>query len=164
MDIELLLCWGTIDKSYFPVEEVFSFDKTHIDQMINQARIKNLNINFKKLFFKDSLDMNNDDRLHILKECKKSKSNKILIMHWTSTMTDSAKIIAKEDLWNKVIVFFWAMLPYELSKSDAIFNFWTAISSCQLLAPWVYISMNGKTWRYDKVVKKVSKGAFIDKN
>ena len=139
MGIELLLCWWTIDKTYFPAKEIFDFDKTHIDAMISQSRMPHLQIKHKLLFLKDSLNINDNDRLVITKACIESKSEKILIMHWTSSMTDSAKLISKENIWNKVIVFFWAMLPFELSKSDALFNFWTAVSACQLLNPWVYI-------------------------
>ncbi len=163
MNIDIFICGGTIDKTYFPDLEEFNFNKTHIHEMISQARISDLKINIKSLFLKDSLDMNNDDRSMVVESCKKSDSKNILIVHGTSTKVDTAKAIANELLVDKTIVLFGSMLPYELAKSDALFNFGTSIISCQILSPGVYISMNGKVWDYDKVIKDTTLAKFLEK-
>ena len=162
MTIDLILCGGTIDKSYFPNREVFDFDKTHVKEIINQARVPDLNINIRFLFFKDSLDMSKEDRTRLVRACQESLAHKILIMHGTSSMILSAQDVAKNVSNGKTIVFFGSMLPYELSKSDAMFNFGTAIASCQILSEGTYVSMNGQTWEYDKVRKNEETAAFTD--
>lgn len=183
MIIDLLICGGTIDKTYFPERElkikeykiknsfdkvyfpkreVFDFDKTHISEMIKQARISNKNIKVKFLFHKDSLDMDNQDRKEILNACQKSSNQRILIMHGASTMIESARVIADENLLGKTIVFFGAMLPYELAKSDALFNFGFALSACQTLNSGVYIAMNGIAKKYNKIKKDEKRAIFVD--
>lgn len=164
MTIDLILCGWTINKAYFPDRELFDFKDSHIDEMINQARIPWVKVNIKTLFLKDSLNMTNDDRKLLTKTCSECISDKILIMHWTSTMVESASFITGNKKNNsKTIVFFWAMLPYELAKSDAMFNLWFALASCQILSNWIYVSMNWRIWDYDKVKKDVEKAEFVDR-
>ena len=51
--IQIFLCGGTIDKTYDPVKEVFECKESHINEMIRQARISDLEIKTDKLFLKD---------------------------------------------------------------------------------------------------------------
>ena len=164
MTIDIILCGGTIDKTYFPEQEAFVFDKTHIKEMIEQARIPNVDMNVRFLFMKDSLDMDENDRMRIARACKESLAHKILVVHGTSTMIESAKKVAEETVGGKTVVFFGSMFPYELAKSDALFNFGFALSAVQSLDAGVYISMNGKNWEYDQVTKNEELASFEDVN
>ena len=159
-----MICGGTIDKTYFPVREVFDFEKTHINDMIERARIpdSNLDLNIKFLFLRDSLDMEDADRSRVAKACKESTTSLILILHGTSTMVETAKKIAAEIPGGKTIVLFGALLPYELANSEALFNFGAAITAVQLLSPGVYIAMSGKVWPYNKVEKNEAEAYFMD--
>jgi L-asparaginase len=149
--IDLIICGGTIDKSYFPQREAFDFNKTHIKDMIKQAIMPNININIRFLFFKDSLDMDKKDKIRLVRACQESLSKRILIMHGTSNMQSSTEMVAKELGGGKTVVFFGSTLPYELLKSDAMFNFGTAIAACQLLSDGVYIAMHGTISEHDKI-------------
>jgi len=152
--IQLFLCGGTIDKKYFPEREVFDFETTHIDQMLAQSRVsKEITFDTKCLFLKDSLDMTQEDRARVAHSCEQSPAKRILIMHGTSTMVETAKAISEKLDPSKTIVLFGAMLPYELIQSDALFNFGTALSTVQTCQPGIYITMNGKVWSHDQVVK-----------
>jgi len=149
--IDLLLCGGTVDKSYMPRQEVFGFDKTHVQKMIDQAQMPAVTVNPRLLFLKDSLDMTPEERARISLACDEAASDKVIIMHGISTMIESAKAVSKTSQGGKTIVFFGAMLPYVLSGSDAMLNFGTTIMAAQLLEPGVYIAMNGRVWPHDAV-------------
>ena len=163
MTIGYIICGGTIDKSYFPERETFDFEKTHTNELLRLARIPEVNINTRFLFLKDSLDMDDTDVSRINRACKESLSHKIIIAHGTSRMIHTAQSIANDLPAGKTIVLFGAMIPFELYKSDALFNFGTALMACQLLDPGVYISMNGKVWPHDQVEKNDEDAIFIDK-
>lgn len=162
MTTDILLCGGTIDKAYFPEREVFDFNKTHINEMLAQARIPDVNVNIRFLMAKDSLDMDDSDRMRIARACKESLSHRIMVMHGTSTMIKTAKTISEEFSGGKTIIFFGSMLPYELAKSDAMFNFGGALVASQVLDSGVYIAMNGRVWTYDQVVKNEETATFVD--
>lgn len=160
MNIKLILCGGTIDKSYIPNTEKLEFRTTHFTELIKNARLNSVDINIKELFLKDSWDMTEEDRELIYDEVKKSEEDKIIISHGTSTMTDSAKLFFKNPLSKKKIIFFGAMIPYEFSNSDGFFNFGMAVASCQTVKEGVYISMGGKVWDAQKVKKNHEKAVF----
>jgi L-asparaginase len=161
--IQLFLCGGTIDKTYFPDREVFDFSETHIHQMMDQARIFGLELEITELLQKDSMEMTNEDRKIILENCIASEAKRILIMHGTSTMTETAEYIQKNMPEDKTIVFVGSLLPYELAKSDALFNFGAAVSAVQILPAGSYITMNGKIWRAGEVTKDVKNAVFVKK-
>ncbi len=161
--IDIFICGGTIDKTYFPEREVFDFEKTHINELIANARISStVNLNVRFLFMRDSLDMETPDRARIARACRESLSHHIMIMHGTSTMIQTAKEINAQFTGGKTIVLFGALLPYELTKSDALFSFGAALSAVQLLEPGVYITMNGRVWPHDQVAKDEKAAMFVD--
>lgn len=162
--IQIFLCGGTIDKSYDPVKEIFECKETHIKEMLEQARIPDLEIEVQKLFLKDSLDMTDDDREILANACSQTENKRIVIMHGTSKMVESAKYIvseAREKIKDKTIVFFGALYPYEHRETEAMFNFGAAIIASQILKPNVYIVMNGRVFTYDKVKKNVEEAHFV---
>ncbi len=162
--INLLLCGGTIDKVYFPDREKFDFGKSHIEKMIEQARIPDITINSRVICLKDSLDMDEEDRIRIARACNESVEKNIMVMHGTSTMVESAKVVQENMKGGKTVVFFGSMFPYEIGKSDAQFNFGSAITACQLLDPGTYITMNGRAFPYGKTVKNERESIFTELN
>ncbi len=161
--IDILICGGTIDKTYFPEREVFDFEKTHINELLTNARLStSLNVNLRFLFLRDSLDMDEADRARISRACRESLSRHIIIMHGTSTMIQTAKRINDEFTGGKNIVLFGALLPYELTRSDALFSLGAAMMAVQLVEPGVYVSMNGRVWAFDQVAKDEEAAMFVD--
>jgi L-asparaginase len=53
-----------------------------------------------------------------------------------------------------------AMIPFEFKDSDALFNLGCAMSAVQILPAGIYITMNGRVFPYDKVVKNTDVGQF----
>ena len=117
-------------------------------------------VDFEELFFKDSLDMDNEDRLMIAQRIKKEPIKNIVVIHGTDTMVQTAQTIKEHASQDKVVVITGAMLPFSLKESDAMFNFGGAFVATQTLEPGIWISMNGHIFRSDDVEKNKRKGVF----
>ena len=155
MAIKVLTTGGTIAKTYDEISGELIFDKKYLSKMLFQSRIF---VERQVLMFKDSLEMNEADRAIILKAVKNSLEDKIIIMHGTDTMVESAKVLSKVN--DKTVVFMGSMIPYAFKNSDALFNFGFALQTVQLLPHGVYICMNGVAFEWDEVKKNKEQGLF----
>ncbi|MBU1669188.1 asparaginase [bacterium] len=109
---------------------------------------------------KDSLDMTDEDRDEIYKTIKKYDYSKIIIVHGTDTMDQTAYYLDFKDL-KKSIVLTGAMVPYSINPIEATANFASAYGYlCAVKKNGVYIAMNGVTGDYKKVIKNKEKGYF----
>ncbi len=158
MLIKVIVTGGTFDKEYNELKGELFFKKTHIREMLRLGRCR-LNIRVKPLLMIDSLYMTDKDRMKILKECLRSKENKIVITHGTDTMTETAKTLGRK-IKDKTIVLTGAMIPYKFGSSDGMFNLGSSLSFAQSLPAGIYIAMNGKYFRWDNVAKNKEKGEF----
>ncbi len=158
MSIRLYITGGTIDKVCNQTNGELEFNQTHFPEMLSRARIE-VEIKTEILLFKDSLDMDDNDRKLILKSCVECEEERILITHGTDTMCETAKLLGL-NLRNKVVVLFGSMVPYTVNNSDAFFNLGCALGSLNLLDPGVYVAMNGRTLPWNDVVKNRSLGIF----
>ena len=160
MGILFLNCGGTIDKTYDPAAEIFLHAKTHLPEIFARARISpEIKISMRELFLKDSLDMKKKDFEKVAKNCENSAEKKILVMHGTSKMVESAKLVAQKNL-AKTVVFFGAMIPFEIGNSDAMFNFGFALAAVQNLPRGVFVAMNGKIFPAAIVQKNSTEATF----
>ncbi|HHL18487.1 MAG TPA: asparaginase [Thiothrix sp.] len=158
MTIKLFITGGTIDKHYNELNGELYFDHSYIPQILQQGRC-HANISTEVLLAKDSLEMNEVDRQHILTACQKTKAIQIIITHGTDTMVDTAMVL-KQAITNKVIVLVGAMIPYAFKQSDALFNIGCAVTAVQCLTEGVYIIMNGQVFTADNVQKNRQEGCF----
>jgi L-asparaginase len=60
----------------------------------------------------------------------------------------------------KTVVLTGAMVPYAFGSSDGLFNLGSALSFVQVLPPGVYVAMNGRAFRWDRVQKNRQTGIF----
>ena len=60
----------------------------------------------------------------------------------------------------KTIVLTGAMIPYKFGSSDGLFNLGAAIAYAQALPHGVYIAMNGRCFKWNKVKKNKLTGVF----
>ena len=157
--IQIFITGGTFDKSYNHISGDLFFEKTHIPEMLKRSKSR-LNVEVKTLMMIDSLEMTENDINKIIKECKDSKSKRIVITHGTDTMINTAGKIAKK-IDDKTIVLTGAMIPYAFgSSSDGFFNLGSALSFVQTLETGIYIAMNGQYFKYNNVIKDKKKGYF----
>ena len=99
------------------------------------------------------------DRAVIVQNCRQSEENRIVVTHGTDTMTETAAAIARA-VSGKTVVLTGAMIPYAFGSSDGLFNLGSALSFVQALPAGVYIAMNGKCFRWDRVRKNRERGEF----
>ena len=158
MALKILVTGGTFDKEYDEITGKLYFKETHMKEILKLGRSQ-ANVRVKKLMLMDSLDMKSVDREIILKNCKNAKEKQIVVTHGTDTMTRTARVIDKGQL-KKTIVLTGAMIPYKFGSSDGLFNLGGAIAYAQALPYGVYIAMNGRCFKWNKVKKNKSTGMF----
>jgi len=160
MPIRILVTGGTFDKDYDEITGQLYFNDSHVKEILELGRSR-LEVKIKTLMLIDSLDMSDANRGLILENCKAVDENQVVITHGTDTMTETARVVAKEKL-NKTIVFTGAMIPYKFGSSDGLFNFGGALALAQALPYGVYIVMNGRCFEWDRVKKNKKTGVFED--
>ena len=112
MNIKVFTCGGTFEKAYNPISGELGFQESCVPNIIKRSRIT-LKVNFEELFFKDSLDMNNDDRLMIAHKIKIEPIKNIVVIHGTDTMVQTAQTI-KEHASQDKVVFIPVSSPFNL--------------------------------------------------
>lgn len=158
MAVRIIITGGTFDKQYDEIKGTLTFKDTHLPEILERVRCT-LEIKMELNQLIDSLEMQPEDRLHILEACRRAPERQIVVTHGTDTMTETARVLGEAGL-DKVIVLTGAMVPYTFRNSDALFNLGCSIIAVQLLPPGVYITMNGKVFSWDNVYKDREKGVF----
>ena len=162
--VQVFVTGGTFDKEYNFITGELYFKETHLREMFERGRCT-LDIEVRTLMMVDSLEMTDEDRQMIAHNCKRSKHNKIIITHGTDTIAETATCLAKSDIENKTIVLTGAMIPYAFgTSSDGFFNLGSSLAFAQVLAPGVYVCMNGRYFDWDKVKKNTKTGFFEEKH
>ncbi len=158
--IRILITGGTFDKEYDELKGRLFFQDTHIQEMLRLGRCR-LEVAVRTVMMVDSLEMTDADRQTILANCRQAPESRIVVTHGTDTMVETATVLAA-DLTDKTVVLTGAMVPYAFGSSDGLFNLGSALSFVQVLPAGIYIAMNGKCFRSDRVRKNRSSGVFED--
>ncbi len=158
MPIRILIAGGTFDKEYDEINGRLSFKESHLPEMLRLGRCR-LDVNVRTIMMVDSLDMSEADRQVLAQNCRQCEEARIVVTHGTDTMVETAHLLAR-DVPGKTIVLTGAMIPYAFGSSDGMFNLGSALSFVQLLPPGVYVAMNGKYFRWDRVRKNRQTGVF----
>lgn len=158
MNIQIFITGGTFDKEYDLINGRLFFKDTHLPEILKLGRCT-IDPEIRTLMMIDSLDMTENDRELIVRQCKQSNSDRIIITHGTDSMVDTALSIKEANL-DKTIVLTGAMIPYKFGSSDGLFNMGSAFSFVQVLPKGVYIVMNGKYYDADNVRKNKQTGYF----
>ena len=159
MNIKVFTCGGTFEKVYNPISGELGFKNSCVPNIIKRSRVT-VKVDFEELFFKDSLDMGDEDRLVIAHRIEAEPCKNIVVIHGTDTMIQTAQTIKEHTSRDKVVVMTGAMLPFSIKESDAMFNLGGAFIATQTLDPGIWISMNGHIFRSDDVEKNKRKGVF----
>lgn len=158
MSIRIFITGGTFDKEYNELNGQLYFKDTHIQELLKLGRCR-VDVDIRTLMMVDSLEMTDDDRQLIARQCQNSDEDKIIITHGTDTMAETAAILAKETK-DKTIVLTGAMIPYKFGSSDGLFNLGSALAFVQALPKGVYVAMNGRYFTWDNVRKNKQTGGF----
>jgi L-asparaginase len=160
--IRVLVTGGTIDKMYDATEGRLGFERTHVLAMLRQSRVALPDECVQTIVLKDSLEMDDADRVAIAGACRASKEDRILITHGTDTMVTTARHLAVS-VEERTIVLTGAMVPFSVHQSDALFNFGFAFAAARLLPRGVYVAMNGCVFPWDRVGKNRGAGWFEER-
>ena len=158
MSLRIIATGGTFDKHYDPITGQIVFVDSVLPEALARARITDT-ASVEPLMAIDSLDMNDTDRAQILSACERSAEEKIVIIHGTDTMRETAQVLGHAGL-KKTIVLTGAMVPYRVASSDALFNLGFAVAVAQLNAQGVFVAMNGRVFSWDRVRKNKTDGIF----
>lgn len=149
---------GTFNKRYNPLTgELFVPSDNHAIETIMTRLV--VSIDLQGILFKDSLEMDNHDRLTLCKIIQNTPHTCIVVVHGTDTMDRSATAIAKMGL-DKCVVFTGAMIPFSLDPIESTSNLSMAVGYAQHASVGVHIVMQGVMGSYDHVVKNKTLGRF----
>jgi L-asparaginase len=156
--IRVFVTGGTFDKEYDELAGRLYFKDTHLSEMLRLARCR-LEVSVRTLMMIDSLDMTEADRQLVVESCRGCAESRIVITHGTDTMADTARALCSARI-AKTVVLTGAMIPYAFGSSDGLFNLGSALSFAQVLAPGVYVAMNGRVFAGERVRKNRDAGVF----
>ena len=160
MKVAILTTGGTFDKVYFDANSEYSIGDPCITAILDEGNV-NSDYRIQSILKKDSLDITSKERQIIKNSVEECAEERIIIIHGTDTMVETAKSL--EDIKDKTIVLTGAMQPARFKKTDAIFNSGFALAAAQILEYGVYITMNGRVFNYDRVFKNKKTGVFEEK-
>lgn len=159
-EISIINTGGTFNKQYN--EKTGYLEIPHncdtIKEIVEKCFRNNLLLNIEGLLYKDSLDLNDNDRKIISEKIK--NNNKTLLVHGTDTMDITAKYL-DDELKNNTIVLTGAMSPYSIDKIEAVSNFSTALHFLTTTSQkGVFIAMHGLVKPYQEIKKNKQLGIF----
>jgi L-asparaginase len=158
MTLRIIATGGTFDKHYDELKGQLVFTQSVLPTVLARARLTQ-DVVYEPLLALDSLEMQDSHRQQIKQACSDSTEDRIVIVHGTDTLCDTAEVLGASPL-DKTIVLVGAMIPYEVTNSDALFNLGFAMAVAQLSAPGVYVAMNGQIFSWDEVRKNNEFGVF----
>ncbi len=160
MDIKILCTGGTFDKVYYDALSDYQIGEPQVEWILKQAGV-NFSYEIESILKKDSLDITDEDRAHIVASVKKQTCQRIVITHGTDTMVETAQAV--KVFSEKTIVLVGAMQPARFKDSDAVYNIGFATAAVSILPAGVYIAMNGQLFDADEVQKNRDAGRFESK-
>ena len=130
MKVAILTTGGTFDKVYFDANSEYSIGDPCITSILDEGNV-NSDYRIQSILKKDSLDITSKERQIIKNSVEECAEERIIIIHGTDTMVETAKSL--EDIKDKTIVLTGAMQPARFKKTDAIFNSGFALAAAQIL-------------------------------
>jgi len=150
---------GTLNKRYDARDGSLEvpFDSIAISKILASVESK---YDLAGVIFKDSLEMDLEDRKMITNIIMESTDNSFLIIHGTDTMHETAEFL-NEIFDDRKIILTGAMKPYEIDKTEASLNVGMAMGFLKAKPKnGVYICMNGHVKNWDRLEKNRSVGKF----
>lgn len=157
MTIRILATGGTIDKIYFDAKSQYQVGEPQILEVLREANVT-FEYEVVSLLRKDSLEMTDEDRERIRRAIEADDHRHFVVTHGTDTMVQTARALL--GIPGKTIVLTGAMQPARFRMTDAVFNIGCAVTAVQLLPEGVYVAMNGRVFRPDRVRKNVELNRF----
>ncbi len=150
---------GTFNKRYDPVSGKLEvpYDNRALESILKSTH---KSYQLAGVVYKDSLDMDTNDRKMIANIIFESNEKAFVIVHGTDTMHITAEFLA-EIFEDRVIILTGAMKPFEIDNIEASLNMGMAIGYANAQKQnGVYICMNGLTLPWNQIDKNREMGRF----
>ncbi|MDQ7059586.1 MAG: asparaginase domain-containing protein [Sulfurimonas sp.] len=150
---------GTLNKRYNTLngELEVPVDNIAIENILDTVHIK---YNVAGVIYKDSLDMDINDRKMLASIIMESKEDTFIIIHGTDTMSESAEFL-DEIFEDRKIILVGAMKPFEIEAIESSLNLGMAIGFAKAIDSFgVFICMNGYVEQCSKIKKNRLKARF----
>jgi len=150
---------GTFNKRY---NEFTGNMEVPIDNLAVDTILQNYNneFNIAGVIYKDSIEMNLDDRKMLTNIIMESKDDTFIVVHGTDTMHETAEFF--DEIFNdRKIILVGAMRPFEIEKVEASFNLGMAIGFANSASEYgIYICMSGHVALWNTIEKNRALGKF----
>jgi L-asparaginase len=156
MRIAMLTTGGTIEKTFNEHDGSLRHALTSLPKLLATFRLPDLAIDTKQILFKDSLQITDAEREHILAEVRdaSASADAVIVLHGTDTLDKTGELLQRELAPHRVpVILTGAMRPYEFRDTDAIQNVTEALLAARLVEPGVYAVMHNRVLRFPGVVK-----------
>jgi len=157
MKIRFITTGGTIDKIYFDALSQFEVGESVVQHILTDGLV-DFEYDVVSLFQKDSLELDDDDRMALHDFIANDDAERYIITHGTDTMPETAAVL--NDLDGRTIVLTGALTPARFRTTDAVFNVGMAVATVQVAKPGVYISMSGQVFEAGAVRKNRAENRF----
>ncbi len=155
--LAILTCGGTFDKVYHDALSEYSVGAPCASDILAEAGMRD-GWELIEVMRKDSLDMTDDDRQILHTAAASCDASRVVVIHGTDTMTESAAKLA--DIPDKTIVLTGAMSPARFRQTDAPFNLGFAIAAALTAKAGAYIAMGGCLYPHDQARKNRKRQRF----
>lgn len=155
----ILNCGGTLNKRYNPIlgEMEVPFDNYALESILNSVHA---DYDLAGVIYKDSLEMDINDRKMIASIIMESTDDTFVIIHGTDTMDTTAEFLS-EIFDDRKIILTGSMRPFEIDKVEATLNLGMAIGFIKSNSEYgVYISMSGHVELSSNIAKNKKLGVF----
>jgi len=150
---------GTFNKKYNKVNSKLEvpYDNNAIEEILDSYKA---DYNLAGVVYKDSLEMDLNDRKMLANIIMESTDHAFVIVHGTDTMHITAEFL-DEVFDDRVIILVGAMKPFEIDKVEATLNLGLAIGFSKAVQDYgVYICMNGYVKLWNQIEKNTNLGQF----
>jgi len=162
--ITFITTGGTISKTFDEHDGSLRNDRPVIEAILARLRLPDLEVSYRHVLSKDSLELTDADRRLIVETVRKELplSDGMLIAHGTDTLAVTGELLVREIPSPRIpIVLTGAMRPYEFRDTDAPQNVTEALLACRLAAPGIYVAMHNRLLRFPGVVKDRESLTFV---
>lgn len=160
--IHLLATGGTIEKIYSERKGSVENVESKIEAYLGGLRLPDARVDVTRLMNKDSLEMTDADRAHVLEAVRERLDAPVVITHGTDTMIETG-LYLKHALGalEHPIILTGAMTPLGFESSDGLQNLTESLFAARVLAPGIYVVMHNQAFPVDQVRKDRDAARFV---
>jgi len=162
--VYVLCTGGTIEKVYVEHSGSVQNIDSKIDRYLQRLRLPDLLVRTLRLMNKDSLEMTDIDRDHVLRAVRKKLKTPapIIITHGTDTIVQTGLFLERNLPHPRVpIILTGAMTPLGFERSDGLQNLTESLLAARIVQPGVYLVIHNQVFPIGRVRKDREHARFV---